>query len=154
MHFQTLNMWHRRVFLRNFMVFDKNFNIFFLYPFRINTSLNKGHREIKSFYLWCSLCGNVKIREFTIFLLQDWPPLLNTVLSYPLSQSLQDMPTDKTPSPHQNVMSHGLATANCESTSQSQPRQFDAEGSAVTDGWVTSPVQTFGLSVEPFSVKV
>ena len=47
-----------------------------------------------------------------------------------------------------------MATANCESTSQSQQRHFDAAGSTITDGWITSPVQTFGLTVEPFNKDV
>lgn len=63
------------------------------------------------------------------------------------------MSKDTFPSSHQRVMSHGLGTANCESTTQSQQRHFDAEGSTVNDGWITSAVQTFGLSVEPFGTR-
>ena len=48
-------------------------------------------------------------------------------------------------------MSHALATASCESVNPSQQRHFYAEGSIVADGWITSPVQTFGLTVEPLS---
>ena len=57
-----------------------------------------------------------------------------------MSSSLQETST-----------SHVLAAASCESTIQSQQRYFDVEGSTVTDGWITTPVQTFGLTVEPFS---
>ncbi|XP_078370614.1 acylglycerol kinase, mitochondrial-like [Oculina patagonica] len=91
--------------------------------------------------------------SYLVAAIKDWPPLLNTMLSYPLNLSPPDMSTDTPTTPHQSVVSHGLATANCESTSQSQQRHYDAEGSTVIDGWITSPVQTFGLSVEPFSTK-
>jgi len=63
------------------------------------------------------------------------------------------MSKDTSSSSHQSVMSHGLATANCESTNPSQQKHFDAEESIIKNGWITSAVQTFGLSVEPFSTR-
>ena len=49
------------------------------------------------------------------------------------------------------VASHVLATANCETTTEPQGRHLLAEaGSIVSDGWIASPVQTFGLTVKPF----
>jgi len=51
-------------------------------------------------------------------------------------------------------MSHGLATANCESTNPSMQSHFDAEEkSIINGGWITSAVRTFGLSVEPFGTS-
>lgn len=49
------------------------------------------------------------------------------------------------------VASHVLATANCETTIEPQGRHLLAEaGSIVSDGWIASPIQTFGLTVKPF----
>lgn len=48
------------------------------------------------------------------------------------------------------VASHVLATANCQTTIEPQRRHLDVEaGSIVSDGWIASPVQTFGLTVKP-----
>ena len=50
-------------------------------------------------------------------------------------------------------MSHALAMTDSESTNPSQQRHFDAEESIINDSWVTSAVQTFGLSVEPIGTR-
>ena len=75
------------------------------------------------------------------------------MLSYPLSESPQDMSNDTSPSSHQSVMSHALAPASGEGTNPSQQRHFDAEEIIINDSWITSAVQTFGLSVEPFGTR-
>ena len=54
-------------------------------------------------------------------------------------------------SPLGQVASHVLATANCETTIEPEGKYLLAEaGSIVSDGWIASPVQTFGLTVKPF----
>ena len=50
-------------------------------------------------------------------------------------------------------MSHALAPASGEGTNPSQQRHFDAEEIIINDSWITSAVQTFGLSVEPFGTR-
>ena len=71
-----------------------------------------------------------------------------------MSHSPQNMLTDTSSGSRQSVLSHGLTTANCESSGQSQQRHFDAEGNTTaSNGWIADPVQTFGLTVEPFSLK-
>jgi len=50
-------------------------------------------------------------------------------------------------------MSYGLPKADCESTTPSQQRHFNAGGDIINNGWITSAVQTFGLSVEPFGTS-
>ena len=97
--------------------------------------------------------GTVCLTVVTVFSQQDWPPVLNTVLSYPLSESPQEMSNDTFPSSHQSVMSYGLPKADCESTNLSQQRHFNAGGDIINNGWITSAVQTFGLSVEPFGTR-
>ena len=71
------------------------------------------------------------------------------MLSYPLSESPQDMSNDTSPSSHQSA----LAPASGEGTNPSQQRHVDAEESIINDSWITSAVQTFGLSVEPFGTR-
>ena len=63
------------------------------------------------------------------------------------------MSNDTFPSSHQSVMSYGLPKANCESTNLSQQRHFNVGGDIINNGWITSAVQTFGLSVEPFGTR-
>lgn len=50
-------------------------------------------------------------------------------------------------------MSRALATDHSQSANPSQQRLFDAEESIINDSWITSAVQIFGLSVEPFGAR-
>lgn len=68
-----------------------------------------------------------------------------------MNQSLQNTSRDVSTSLQETGTAHILAAPSCESTIQSQQRYFDAKGSTVTGGWITTPAQTFGLTVEPFS---
>ena len=81
--------------------------------------------------------------------MQDWPPFIDTILSYPTTS------TEVSSDSQQGVMLHGFATANCESLNQTPQRYLDDEKScdAISDGWITNPIQTFGLSVEPFRTE-
>ena len=81
--------------------------------------------------------------------MQDWPPFIDTILSYPTTS------TEVSSDLQQGVMLHGFATASCESLNQAPQRYLDDEKSCdtISDRWITNPIQTFGLSVEPFRTE-
>ncbi|CAH3127790.1 unnamed protein product, partial [Porites lobata] len=91
--------------------------------------------------------------SYLVAAFKEWPPIVNTLLTYPTSQPVENERSLKnaSSSPLGQVASHVLATANCETTIEPQGRHCLAEaGSIVSDGWIASPVQTFGLTVKPF----
>ncbi|PFX19464.1 Acylglycerol kinase, mitochondrial [Stylophora pistillata] len=93
--------------------------------------------------------------SYLVAAMKDWPPFIDTILSYPTSQSVQDMSIDIPSSSQQGATSHSFATANCDSLNQSPVRCLDNEGSCgtISNGWITSSIQTFGLSVEPYRIE-
>lgn len=93
--------------------------------------------------------------SYLVAAMKDWPPFISTILSYPTSQSAQDMLMDIPSSSQQGVTPHSFTTANLDSFNQSPVRYLVDEGSCstISNGWITSPVQTFGLSVEPFRTE-
>ncbi|XP_044170381.1 acylglycerol kinase, mitochondrial-like isoform X1 [Acropora millepora] len=88
---------------------------------------------------------------YLVAAMKEWPPLVNTILTYPLNQSELKAQEDTMPIIQEGTKSRVLATACCESTMHSQQRHFDSEENEVRkNGWITSSVQTFGLRILPF----
>ncbi|XP_027050821.1 acylglycerol kinase, mitochondrial-like [Pocillopora damicornis] len=87
--------------------------------------------------------------SYLVAAVKDWPPFIDTILSYPTTS------TEVSSDSQQGVMPHGFATTNCESLNQAPQRYLDDEKSCdtISDGWITNPIQTFGLSVEPFRTE-
>ena len=68
-------------------------------------------------------------------------------MSQPSRDSIRDIPVN------QRVSLHAMATACCEGVGESDKGHCSLEKYSVADGWISVPVQTFGLSVEPVHLE-
>ncbi|XP_068701793.1 acylglycerol kinase, mitochondrial-like [Montipora foliosa] len=87
--------------------------------------------------------------SYLVAVMKEWPPLVKTILTYPMDLSVPNTPTGIAYRLREGEDPRILATACCESTIQPQQRHFNEDRCSVSDGWITGPVETFGLSIEP-----